>query len=188
MNKTSDCHLNIKKSLVTIPPDFKEVPENIFSLSFEEQKELNKIICEQNSNNQFKIKSETTGSSNSFQSKVCEITNALDQIQYHPILNPLEFELFSFQDLTINSETIPIDIIQKFKYYNLENIVYEDDKTVKMALEFLENIDEKIETEPINDNFKPIFDKNISHNKIKEEKIVEEIKNKFSLLSFSDEL
>jgi hypothetical protein len=54
---------------------------------------------------------------------------------------------------------------EKFTYYNLEDIVYDDKQTIARAFDFFEELRKrnlpKEETKPIDEEFKPIFMKSV---------------------------
>lgn len=188
MEKTSDCHLNIKTGLITIPPDFQVIEEENFKIDRKTEKELELIYLE-NSNSKFILKTneEKQEDTIKFSKKINDINNALDIIETNIKEDPTNLEN-EFNDLNIiNEEKMLYKHLKNYTYYNLEDIEYNEENTLKNAYEFLNSLEKKDEIEIEDKPSKPIFKKPENRNKIKEETNISDLKKKISLLSFQDE-
>lgn len=188
MEKTSDCHLNIKTGLITVPSDFQAIEEEKFKIDRKTEKELESLYFE-NSNSKFILKTndEKQEDTVKFSQKINDINEALDIIETHIKEDPANLEN-EFNDLNIiNEEKILYKHLKNYTYYNLEDIEYNDENTLKSAYDFLHSLEKKAEIEIEDKPSKPIFKKPENRNKIKEEANISDLKKKISLLSFQDE-
>ena len=172
---------SMKKDYIPEPEAFRDIDEAKFNLNTETINELTKIYDMNKKNiDQFIFRPQTV--SNNFSNKSDSISDALRETELK---------------ISLEKENMNKGISNKFIYYNLEDINYNNEQAITSALEFLISLDQKAEKNLMKDlenmaidiEYKPKFSKErIKKNQDMEIEKPKKKSDNVKKLSFIDDL